>query len=228
MRAYPEQTNIILSVRTLREKIDHAIKDVEIPMLTEPFRDMKDPRLLVELLTPLCTRVWKDATGAGPAFDMASALSMLVAKGDLPEMAEEDRGRLDAIARSAFSRLLFLLRTKNERLLPEGWNKGDCPFCGEYARIGFDEEDKRTLHCLTCGHSWRFPRITCPSCGNTDHTTLGYFEADGIDGVRVYFCRECMRYLKVVDRRARPDHDAETEDALTMEMDELARKESFV
>jgi hypothetical protein len=36
-----------------------------------------------------------------------------------------------------------------------------------------------------------------------------------------------MRYYKVVDRKARPSHDAETEDALTLELDDLARKENF-
>lgn len=227
IRAYPDQTNIVLSVRTLRDKIDQAIGDVELPLLTESFRDMKDTDSLVLLIAPVCTRVWKEVTGADPAFDMIRAISAIVGEGDLSGMADEERGRLEAIVRSAFSRFLFLLRTKNGRLVPERWNRGDCPFCGEYARIGFDEEDKRTLHCLTCGHTWRFPRLKCPSCGNADHTSLGYFEADGVNGVRVYFCRECMRYIKIVDRRVRPDHDAETEDALTLELDDLAKKENF-
>ena len=227
IKAYPQQTDMILGVRTLRERIERALEGIAIPILTEPCRDMKDLSTLVPHLAPLCVDVWKDLTGTEPSFDMAEALTALTEKGDVPDMKDEDRELLDAIAQNSFSRFLFLLREKNSRLIPPAWNKGECPFCGEYARIGFDEEDKRTLHCLTCNHSWRFPRIKCPSCGNADHTSLGYFEATGIDGVRVYFCRECMRYLKVVDRKARPSHDAETEDALTLELDELAKKENF-
>lgn len=227
IKAYPQQTDVILGVKTLRERIDRAIEGIEIPVIDQPCRDMQDLSSLVPDLTAACEQVWMELTGAEPVFGMAEALTALTVKGDVPEMREEDRERLEAIAQNAFSRYLFLLREKNSHLVPPEWNKGVCPFCGEYARIGFDEEDKRTLHCLSCGHFWRFPRIKCPSCGSSDHTSLGYFEATGIDGVRVYFCRECMRYLKVVDRKARPGNDAETEDALTLELDELAKKENF-
>ncbi|MRR14586.1 formate dehydrogenase accessory protein FdhE, partial [archaeon] len=88
-------------------------------------------------------------------------------------------------------------------------------------------EDKRTLSCLSCGHSWRVGRMQCPVCHNTDNESLGYFEADGIDNVRVYFCRSCTHYIKVVDAKVRIVHDAETEDALTLELDGLARQEGF-
>ena len=227
IKAYPEQTDIIHGVKTLRGKIERAIDGIEVPVVTQPCRDMKDLSSFVTLLAPSSVQVWKDLTGTEPAFDMAEALTTMAIEGDVPDLTDEDRERFEAIAQNAFSRFLFLLREKNSHLVPPSWNSGDCPFCGEYARIGFDEEDRRTLHCLSCGHSWRFPRIKCPSCGNADHTTLGYFEAEGVVGVRVYFCRECMRYLKVVDRKVRPAHDAETEDALTLEFDELAKKENF-
>jgi FdhE protein len=134
----------------------------------------------------------------------------------------------DAVAQNSLSRLLHLLREKNAQLIPGSWSQGDCPFCGAYSRIGFDAEDSRTLHCLSCGHAWRFARLKCPSCGNSDFNTLGYFEAEGIEGVRVSFCRECNRYFKIVDVKKKTAHDAETEDALTMELDDLAAKEGFV
>lgn len=227
LKAYPTQTDIILGVRYLRERVENAMAGVDAPKLDGPCRAMDDLGDFVPVIAPACTLAWKDITGASPSFDMAEALKALAVEGDTPEMAQADRERLEAIAQNAFSRLLNLLREKNPHLIPREWNQGDCPFCGSYARIGFDEEDRRTLHCLSCGHSWRFPRLRCPSCGNTDHTTLGYFEAEGIEGVRVHFCRECSRYLKVVDRKVRSAHDAETDDALTLELDELAKKEQF-
>ncbi|HPI94237.1 MAG TPA: formate dehydrogenase accessory protein FdhE [Deltaproteobacteria bacterium] len=227
IHAYPAHKNVIIGVRALRERIEGAIAAIPVPNLSKSCREMPDLSPFAPLLAPSCERVWEDITGAKPAFGMAEALAALTMKGDVPEMEEEDRERLEAIAQNAFSRFLFLLREKNGHLVPTAWNKGDCPFCGEYARIGFDEENRRTLHCLTCGHSWRFPRIKCPSCGNADHTSLGYFEAEGIDGVRVYFCKECRRYIKVVDTKARTAHDAETEDALTLELDEIAKKEDL-
>jgi len=227
LMAYPQQTDVILGVKMLREKIERAMQDVDIPVIDLPCREKEDLTPFVPALAPACEQVWKDLTGAAPEFAMDEALKALAVKGDVPSMSEQDRERLDAITQNAFSRFLFLLRDKNGRLVPPAWHQGDCPFCGEYARIGFDEEDKRTLHCLSCGHAWRFPRLRCPSCGTSDHTNLGYFEAEGFEGVKVYYCRECMRYYKVVDRKTRPSHDAETEDALTLELDDLARKENF-
>lgn len=157
LMAYPQQTDVILGVKILREKIERAMQDVDIPVIDLPCREMEDLTPFVPALAPACEQVWKDLTGAAPEFAMDEALKVLAVKGDVPSMSEQDRERLDAITQNAFSRFLFLLRDKNGRLVPPAWHQGDCPFCGEYARIGFDEEDKRTLHCLSCGHAWRFP-----------------------------------------------------------------------
>jgi formate dehydrogenase maturation protein FdhE len=227
LAAYPDQTDIIMGVKALRERIDRAIDGVDIPQISTTCRDMENQDSFIALLAPACSAVWKEVRGEEPSFAMTEALRTISMDGEFPGASEEDAELLDAIAQNAFSRFLHLLREKNAQLIPDPWHKGDCPFCGTPARIGSDEEDKRTLHCLSCGHSWRFPRIKCPSCGNADHTTLGYFEAEGIQGVRVHFCRECTRYYKVIDVKTRPWHDAETEDALSLEFDELARSENF-
>jgi hypothetical protein len=140
LKAYPTQTDIILGVRYLRERVENAMAGVDAPKLDGPCRAMDDLGDFVPVIAPACALAWKDITGASPSFDMAEALKSLAVEGDTPEMAQADRERLEAIAQNAFSRLLGLLREKNPHLIPQEWNQGDCPFCGTYARIGFDEE----------------------------------------------------------------------------------------
>jgi FdhE protein len=158
---------------------------------------------------------------------MEEVLKAFISDQGVPALPESDLKLAEAVINATISGFLHLLREKNTHLLGEGWTSGECPFCGSFARIGMDYEDKRALSCLSCGHSWRFSRLKCPVCGNDDRETLGYFDAEGIDGVRVYFCRSCKHYIKVIDTRTRTVNDAETEDALTLEMDELARQEGF-
>jgi hypothetical protein len=228
IKAYPSQDDVIRGVKSLRESIDRAMEGIEAPAMSTPCRELTDLTDFVPLFAPSCARVWKEVTGSEPAFNMADALKA-AASGKDTEASEGSQGDLlQSIMQNAFSRLLHLMRDKNAHLIPESWSQGDCPFCGAYSRIGFDAEDKRTLHCLSCGHSWRFARFKCPSCGNTDYNTQGYFEAEGLDGVRVNFCRECNHYFKTIDTRIRPPEDPETEDALTLELDDLAIKEGFV
>lgn len=228
IKAYPTQTDVIRGVKTLREKIVHAMEGIDIPELNTTCRELADLTDLIPLFADTCAKVWKDVTGSGPVFDMTEALKAAASGKDTDAIAGSQGDLLKAVMQNAFSRFLLLLREKNTHLIPESWSQGDCPFCGAYPRIGFDAEDKRTLHCLSCGHSWRFARFKCPSCGNTDYNTQGYFEAEGLDGVRVNFCRECNRYFKIVDTRIRLPEDPETEDALTLELDDLAVKEGFV
>ena len=230
IKAYPSQADVIQGVKSLREKIDRAMEGIDAPDMSTTCRELFDLADLdfVPLFTQTCAMVWKDVTGSEPVFDMAEALKAAASGKDTEAITDAQGDLLQTITQNAFSRLLHLLRKKNAHLIPESWSQGDCPFCGAYPRIGFDAEDKRTLHCLSCGYSWRFARFKCPSCGNTDYNTQGYFEAEGLDGVRVNFCRECNRYFKIVDTRIRPPEDPETEDALTLELDDLAVKEGFV
>jgi hypothetical protein len=228
IKAYPTQADVIRGAKTLREKIVRAMEGIDIPELNTTCRELADLTAFVPLFAQTCAVVWKDVTGSDPLFDMTEALNAAASGKDTDAIAGSQGDLLQAIMQNAFSRFLRLLREKNAHLIPESWSQGDCPFCGAYPRIGFDAEDKRTMHCLSCGHSWRFARFKCPSCSNTDYNTQGYFEAEGLDGVRVNFCRECNRYFKIVDTRIRLPEDPETEDTLTLELDDLAVKEGFV
>ncbi|SPD75873.1 conserved hypothetical protein [uncultured Desulfobacterium sp.] len=93
----------------------------------------------------------------------------------------------------------------------ELWYKGYCPVCGGGPDIGFlkDKRDPSEFlisktgqlwpHCSLCGHIWRFVRLVCPSCGQTDHERLDVFTAQGREKERIHACRDCKRYVLVID-----------------------------
>ncbi|HNY66220.1 MAG TPA: formate dehydrogenase accessory protein FdhE [Deltaproteobacteria bacterium] len=228
LKAYPNDTDAILGIKSLREIVERIMADVTIPVLETPCREMSDFSPFLQVFTPICMAVWKEVAQADPGFDMAEVLKSFIADSPVPEIPEAERDLAEGVMNATVSRFLHLLREKNQSLVPEEWSKGVCPFCGAYPKIGFDAEDKRTLACLSCGHTWRFPRVTCYMCGTSDHNLLGYFDTEEIEGVRVYFCRSCNHYIKIVDSRVRITRDPETEDALTLVMDSLALQEGFV
>ncbi|MBW2093598.1 MAG: formate dehydrogenase accessory protein FdhE [Deltaproteobacteria bacterium] len=109
------------------------------------------------------------------------------------------------------------------------WDHGYCPFCGSLPSISFfDKAGKRYMHCELCGLEWRFPRLKCPFCSNDDHKNLGYFDVENQEGFRVDFCRQCGRYIKVVDKRVfEKAGPMELENLATLHLDVLAAKEGF-
>jgi hypothetical protein len=228
LKAYPNDTDAILGIKSLREKVEGIMAGITIPVIETPCREMDDFNPFLQVFTPICMAVWKDMAGAEPSFDMAEVLKAFIDDSPAPHIPEAEHDLAEAVMNAVISGFLHLLREKNSHLIPEDWSKGICPFCGAYPKIGFDAEDKRTFSCLSCGHTWRFPRLTCYVCGATDHNVLGYFDAEDVEGVRVYFCRSCKHYIKIVDSRVRIIHDPETEDALTLVMDSLADQEGFI
>ena len=52
-----------------------------------------------------------------------------------------------------------------------------------------------------CATEWRFRRLTCPHCGETDADKLPVHTAESIAHVRVDACTTCSRYIKTVDLR---------------------------
>lgn len=111
----------------------------------------------------------------------------------------------------------------------DGWDYGYCPLCGSQPDMAyFAKTGRRHLHCELCGEEWAFSRIRCPFCDNQDQETLGYFEAEEEEGFRVYFCRECMRYLKTIDKKAFEEvAPLELENLATIHLDLLANENEF-
>jgi FdhE protein len=137
---------------------------------------------------------------------------------------------LKFLAQMALTPSIHLLRDQfTDGIDTETWDHGYCPFCGSQPSISFFEKTgKRYMHCGFCGLEWRFPRLKCPFCDNHDQKTLGYFNVEKEDGFRVDFCRQCKRYIKVVDKRVlEKAGPMELENLASLHLDILAAKEGF-
>lgn len=230
IQQYPEDVETIQQARDIRQRVTHRIQGLDIPLLAAPLEhDTIGDLIPVETLGAVCREVWKEVLPAAPEVDFEEALLAALSGSEIPGMSPEEgeealRIVLGAVVTGYFRRL----RELNETIIPETHLEGSCPFCSSSARVGFDSESGRTLVCSLCAHQWQVPRVRCPFCGNRDHTTLGYFESEEINGVRVYYCLECKHYIKVIDTRIRDVSDAETGDVLTLALDERARQEGFL
>lgn len=228
IKAYPEDEDGIKRARRVHEAVAEAVAGLEIPSLEQvPAAGGPASFLPVSELAGICRAVWRDVLGKEPDVDFEKALQAFMAEDEGEQPDKDADEALPIFLRPAVTEFLKALKDKNAGLIPADRNKGDCPFCGSEPGICFDSESSRDLHCLLCGHSWRFARVRCPFCGNSDHTALGYFDSEEIRGVRVYYCSECKRYIKVIDTGQHPAHDAETEDVLSLALDAVAREEGY-
>jgi FdhE protein len=78
-----------------------------------------------------------------------------------------------------------------------------CPGCGGPPSLGRlrQADGARFLWCAVCGSEWRSSVLRCPFCGNTEPGTQGYFEVEGERRLRVEYCEQCRRWVKVIDER---------------------------
>jgi len=78
-----------------------------------------------------------------------------------------------------------------------------CPSCGQKPHYAYYDSDSgsKLLTCWLCSTQWRFPRLKCPYCSNTDPDSLGYFTLEGMEACQVHYCSSCSCYHKVFDLR---------------------------
>lgn len=125
--------------------------------------------------------------------------------GDIREAAEElglEPGLIEAVTLWALQPVVRAVAgLAREHLRYELWGQGYCPICGSHTRVGYVEGEGRKLYlkCQVCLTEWRFPRLRCPFCGNEDHEKMGFYVLDGDQRFRLYVCRACGNYWKVVD-----------------------------
>jgi formate dehydrogenase maturation protein FdhE len=89
---------------------------------------------------------------------------------------------------------------------PTDWTHSFCFACGSPPQVAVlrdlpDAVGHRSLMCSMCGTEWRFRRLTCPHCGETEAGKLPVHTAESIAHVRVDACTTCSRYIKTVDLR---------------------------
>ena len=86
------------------------------------------------------------------------------------------------------------------------WSRGTCPACGSIPLIGElrgnssdGSEQERVLRCGRCLTEWRFARLRCVSCGESNHGRLAYLHGSGEGAYRrADVCLTCRTYLKTI------------------------------
>lgn len=110
------------------------------------------------------------------------------------------------------------------------WMKGICPFCGSpprYARL-LKEDGRRILFCPLCRSEWRFHRICCPFCSNSDHQKLRHCHLGKDEGHRADVCEKCRGYIKTTnERQLEREVIPQVEDVTTVALDYLATQEGY-
>lgn len=229
LKNFPDDAESIQQARAIWQRVTDHMDRLHIPHLAVPLKaESMSSCIPVDMLADICREVWGEIIPEHTPFDFHQFLESSNSDPDMPGVSPEYRNALQVLLRAVITTYFRLLREVNESLIDRETGDGSCPFCHTFPRIGFDTDSSRILICPLCSCQWSFPRIRCTVCGNRDHTTLGYFESEELSGVRVYYCTECTHYVKIVDTRVRPVRDAETEDVLTLALDDMARQEGFL
>jgi FdhE protein len=112
---------------------------------------------------------------------------------------------------------------------PIDWTGKLCFACGGAPQVAVlrdlpDALGSRSLVCSGCATEWRFPRLTCPSCGETDAAKLPVHTAESIDHVRIDECTTCSHYIKTIDMRKKGDCAPVVDELASVELDMWARE----
>ena len=115
---------------------------------------------------------------------------------------------------------------------PTDWTQNFCFICGGAPQVAVlrdlpDALGRRSLMCSICATEWRFQRLTCPHCGETEADKLPVHTAESIAHVRVDACSTCSRYIKTVDLRERGDAVPLVDELAAVELDIWAQEQGL-
>lgn len=107
-----------------------------------------------------------------------------------------------------------------------------CPRCGRLPLLDLLRDEPETkggryLLCALCATAWRFPRATCPACGETRAAQLKYHETDVWPHLRVGACASCGVYLKTVDLRSDGRAVPSVDELASVELDLWAEEQGL-
>ncbi|MGB0386847.1 MAG: formate dehydrogenase accessory protein FdhE [Ardenticatenaceae bacterium] len=126
-----------------------------------------------------------------------------------------DRAYMTELARSLQVDLVLLEAISRNTLLPitwaygtafaqamnfSEWSKGYCPVCGAWPTLSElrGRDKKRHLRCGRCATSWRFDRLRCLWCDNSDQKQLGFLFDPDNRTLRIDVCHYCNAYSKTI------------------------------
>jgi FdhE protein len=110
------------------------------------------------------------------------------------------------------------------------WQKGTCPVCGRSPVVAKLRKDDgaRFLYCGFCTTQWRYPRLTCVNCGNTDQSSMKYFFPEADKAHRVDVCDVCRKSVRTTDERALGRETLfEVENWVTSYLNDVAVREGY-
>jgi FdhE protein len=122
-------------------------------------------------------------------------------------------------------------RTEGLRPLIENlpWHRGYCPICGAFPEISFlqGEGEQRWLKCSLCGYDWKFDRMTCPCCGETNKDRK-FVCVDGLEHEWVELCPDCHRYIVGIDLRKQTEVTSDVAAIGMVHLDLFAQRRGFL
>lgn len=143
-----------------------------------------------------------------------------------------DGGFIVFTAWSALSRALQPLKQQAAALLEKHpWRRGYCPVCGHLPAMGqlFRTAEgkgrERELICGCCQMNWRYKRIGCPYCDNTNQKQLKIIGLDDEPDLRIDTCDRCKSYLKTYTGEGQ--EKVALADWSTLHLDLIARKRGY-
>jgi FdhE protein len=117
-----------------------------------------------------------------------------------------------------------------EKNLIASWTAPYCPVCGASPHFSLIEGEAGNLFlsCSRCFTRWKYRRMACPFCGESEQKKARYFTTEGDTVHRVYVCETCKHYLKSVDSRDKGTVFPRVEDLATIRLDLVSRREGYV
>jgi len=185
-------------------------------------------------------------------FQPQTYLAKLLQTSDLPPVPEFLKGTENEPIMIFFA--VYFARPFMKELARRGFsflsdenltNTGLCPYCTSRPSLSFilkaqeggerrsnelQPEGQRELWCHRCDFRWKFPRTTCPFCGNSEENTIGYLAIEGEPVWSISTCEACKGYIKTYDERALPQGSVVDEDQIfwsSVIFDILAQKNGY-
>ncbi len=199
------------------------------------FPQLRLERLPVDDLVPRFDAFLGGVADAGTSVMTARAEALLAAAvtdrrtllGNALASNEPPDDETGFCARAFLEPLVTSLAAADSRT-PQSWTHAHCFECGASAGVAVLRDlpealGRRSLVCSLCATEWRFKRLTCAHCGETEANQLLTHTADSVAHVRIDECKSCGRYLKTVDLRIRGDAVPVVDELATVELDLWAR-----